>query len=112
MGATIDLMGTTDEEFKRDTRNSVPSEVKLMMKHLQVLFDQNLQCVFVLEDDVDVNAKNVVAVCVLPAEIAEDGSRQTKEMKCFEKHGKKHLYEFDLQKKILYAHMECFIFEA
>lgn len=53
-----------------------------MRKHLQVLFDEKFQCVFVLEDDFNVDAENVVAVCVLPAEIAEGRSRQANQMKC------------------------------
>lgn len=52
-----------------------------MMKHLQVLFDEHFQCVFVLEDDFDVNAENVFAVCIFPAEITGGRSRQTKQMK-------------------------------
>lgn len=52
-----------------------------MMGHLQVLFDENFQCVFVLEDDFDVNAENVVAVFVLPAEIAGGRLRQTEQIK-------------------------------
>lgn len=60
-----------------------------MRKHLQVLFDEKFQCVFVLEDDFNVDAENVVAVCVLPAEIAEGRSRQANQMKCWWRHAKK-----------------------
>lgn len=51
-----------------------------MVKHLQILFNENFQCVLVLEDDFDVHAEKVIAVRVLPAEIAVCRSRQTKEM--------------------------------
>lgn len=95
MGATTGLVGVTDEELAIGTYNSVLSYVKPIMEHLQVLFDENFQYVLVLEDDFDVNAKNVVAVRVLPAEITGGRSRQTKEM-FLEKHQKRF---HDLQNK-------------
>lgn len=55
----------------------VPSQAKLMMKHLQVLFDENFQRVLVLEDDFDVHAEKVIAVHVLTAEIARGRQRHT-----------------------------------
>lgn len=52
-----------------------------MVRHLQVLFDEIFQCVFVLEHDFDVHTEDVVTVCVLPAEITKRRLRETKQMK-------------------------------
>lgn len=59
------------------TRTWVLSQAKLMMKHLQVLFDENFQRVLVLEDDFDVHTEKVIAVRVLTAEIARGRQRHT-----------------------------------
>lgn len=65
------------------------------------MFDENFQSVFVLEDDFDVYAENVVAVFVLPAEIAGGGSRQTKQIMI--KPRQKNFMSLICRKKILRA---------